>query len=72
MGAYLSAGPAELVGSAATRASPPGSSTERRALQPASVRPQGLPKFQLRQQRCRDGVRQQREGGPTALQSSPL
>lgn len=67
MGSHLSAGPAELVGLTATWASAPSSSIKCRALQPASVWPQGLPKFQLRQQRCRDGVRQQQEGGAPQL-----
>lgn len=39
-------------------------------LQLASGRPRDPLKLRPRQQHCKDGVRQQQEGGPTALQSS--
>ena len=64
MGSRLSAGPAELMGSASARASPPGSSVERRVLHPAAARPRGRLTCQLRQQRHGGGVREQREGDP--------
>lgn len=71
MGSHPSAGPAEPMGSDATRASPPSSSIEHQVLQPASLQPQS-PKFQLRQQHCGDDVRHQQEGGPAVPHSSLL